>query len=220
MEKRLLASFLAGFIPLALLGLMYHPTAASQTAKRKPVKKEDVRTVLNGIWTIESTPPKQFEDMTRDFLPPGTRIQLKLEGPTRIALEEEKTDELGGDFTLLPPFIQGICATPLGEENGFGSHVCEKGQIIDPNRPVSNDAEFSFYRWSKPSDLDEVHNVFFVDQGAKLGAQFVLITLRYKGVSWKLWVRDRDTLVGRYVATLPSKDLNQQVQTWRRVKTP
>ncbi|MBO0720103.1 MAG: hypothetical protein J2P41_04735 [Blastocatellia bacterium] len=216
MKKHLMASL----IPLILSGLIYHPTAATQSVRRQPVKKEDVRTVLNGIWTIESTPPKEFKEMARDFLPPGTRVQLKLEGPTRLAIEEERKDELGGEFTLLPPFIQGICATPLGEGNGYGSHVCEKGQIIDPNRPVSNDAEFSFYRWSKSTDLDDALNIFFADQGAKVGAQFVLITLRYKSVSWKLWVRDRDTLVGNYIATLASKDIDEQVQTWRRIKTP
>jgi hypothetical protein len=216
MKKHLLASC----ILLTFLGLIYHPTAAAQNAKRKPVKKEGVKTALDGIWTIESTPPKEVAEVTSEFLPPKTRVQINLEGPSRLAIEEGRKDEFGGEFTLLPPFIQGICATPLGEGNAFGSHVCEKGQITDPNRPVTNDAEFAFSRWSKPADLEEIYNIFFVDQGAKLGAQFVLITLRYKGVSCELWLRDRDTLVGRYIVTLPSKDLEQQVQIWRRVKAP
>jgi len=215
MKKHLLASF----ILLTLFGLIYQPTAAPQTAKRRTVNKEDAKTVLSGIWTIESTPPKEVAELTSEFLPPNTRVQINLAGPTRLAMEEGRKDELGGEFTLLPPFIQGICATPLGVDNAFGSSVCQKGQIIDPNRPVTNDAEFSFSRWSKPADSEEVSNVFFVDQGAKLGAQFVSITLRYKGVTWELWVRDKDTLVGRYIATLPSKDLEQVTQIWRRVKT-
>jgi hypothetical protein len=213
--------FFASYCLLDIVGLIdYHTSTAAQTARRKNVTKEDVKTMLNGIWTIESSPPKEVAEMTSDFLPPKTRMQIKIEGPTRLAIEEGRRDELGGELILLPPFMPGICTTPLGEGNGSGAHVCEKGQIIDPNRPVSNDAEFTFQRWNNQSDTEQLGGSFFLGQGAKPGAQFVLINLRYKGVTWELWVRDRDTLVGAYIATLPSKDTEQMVQIWRRVKTP
>jgi hypothetical protein len=219
--------FLASCCLLTLLvGLHYRDKITAQTTvdkksvKKKAVKKGDVYTMLNGIWTIESSPPRDVAEFTNDFLPPGTRLELKIEGPTRLAVEEGLSDELEGKFILIPPFSQGICTTPLGESNGYGSHVCDKGRITDPNDPASNYAEFSFERWDQQPDPEELGNIFFIEQGAKRGAQFVIISLRYKGISWRLWVRDRDTLVGKCVATLPSKQLERVIQIWRRVKTP
>jgi hypothetical protein len=185
-------------------------------AKMEAVSKEDVQTMMSGIWTIETSPSVEAADLPGEFLPPGTRVQLNIEGPTRLALEEGRRDELGGEFVLLPPFLPGICATPFGEGNAYGSHVCEKGQIIDPKSPVSNDAEFSFERWEEKPDPEQTDNQFFIEQGAKRGAHFVIIYFRYKSASWRLWIRDPDTLIGYYFVTLPSKETELIVQFWRR----
>jgi hypothetical protein len=184
------------------------------------IRKKEAVSVLNNIWTIESAPPADMVESTGGFLPPGTKVQIKIAGPTRLAIEEGRTDELGGEIILLPPFPQNICTVGLGTETIFGGNLCEKGQLKDPARPVSFDSQFVFERWEHPSDTEQLDNGFFVDQGAKLGAQFVLVNPLHKGVDWQLWVRDRDTLIGSYIATLRSKETERVVQIWRRVKAP
>jgi hypothetical protein len=121
---------------------------------------------------------------------------------------------------LVPPFPQGICKTGLGSESGFGANLCKEGKLIDPDRPVSFDSKFLFEAWKRKPDPLEDDNGFFIDQRAKIGAQFVTVVPLEKGVTWRLWIRDRDTLVGQYIAILPQKRYEAIIQTWRRAKTP
>jgi hypothetical protein len=206
---------LACYCLLAMIAPM-HFTAG--IAPQTIIKKETVA-MLNSTWIIESSPPETAKDLGIDFLPPGTRLQIKIEGPTRLALEEGATDELGGELILLPPFPQGICKTGLGGESGFGANLCKDGQLIDPERPVHFDSKFLFEAWKRKPDPIEDGNGFFMDQGAKIGAQFVTVVPLEKGVTWRLWVRDRNTLVGGYTATFPKDQLEFVVQTWRRAKS-
>jgi hypothetical protein len=201
-------------------GVMAQTAAKKKSVQKKTEKKEDLYAMLNGIWRIESSSPKEVAQVPKEFLPPDTRLELMIEGPTEAALDAGQSNELEGKFILLPPFPQGICNSGLGVGNGYGSDVCENGKVIDPNDSVSNYAEFIFERWEHKTDIEQLRNNFFVKQGAKLGAQFLIISLRYRGIAWKLWIRDRDTLIGEYTAVLPSKELVGVTQIWRRVKTP
>ena len=201
---------------LAMIVPIHH---SASTAPQTIIKKETV-VMLNSTWIVETTTPGEAIELGNSFLPPGTRLQINIGGPTRLALDEGKTDELGGELILLPPFPQDICKTGLGGESGFGTNVCKDGQVADPNRSVSFEAKFIFESWKRKPDPYLSDNGFFIDQGAKPGAQFVNVCPLEKGVTWRLWIRDRDTLVGEYIATLPQKKLEAIIQTWRRAKTP
>ncbi|MBO0720104.1 MAG: hypothetical protein J2P41_04740 [Blastocatellia bacterium] len=231
--KRVLSTCGSFYLPALIIAIFCQAGIAAQTRhkqgaakaahgiEQRPVKLEavsmqDVQAMLSDIWVIETSPSFKAAELPAEFLPPGTRVQLELEGPTRLAAEEGRKDELRGEFILLPPFLAGICASPFGEGDGPGSQVCDKGQVKNPNGPVRNEAEFSFERWEDQPTPDEIDKQFFVEQGAKRGSHFLTIYFRYKGVTWNLWIRDPDTMIGYYYATLPSNESEQIVQIWRR----
>jgi hypothetical protein len=183
--------------------------------------KKDTLSILNNFWTIDGPPEKEKAEMPDEFLPPGTKFQIKVKpSPDRVIIEEEggPRDSLVGELILLPPFPQGICKTGLGEETMFATNVCEDGKVIDLNSPVSFDTQFIFERWSRKTDLDLPDNTFFKTLGAKNGAQIVTISPLRKNVSWRLWIYSNESLAGMYTIYHPSKRIEVESQFWNRTQ--
>src|SRR5262245_32646919 len=61
------------------------------------------------------------------------------------------------------------------------------------------------------------NRVFYLVEGMKPGDQLVYIDAINKGATWKLWIRDRDTMIGECFLQYNSKEPDLLLQTWRRV---
>jgi hypothetical protein len=199
----------------AVLGLMLLASLAAALKKTdKTVNRTDHRTMLNGTWIIGKDKTQSTKRKSDDYLPPGLQIQLKLLGPTRLAIDEDRTDELGGEVVLLPPFPEGICST------GLGARVCKNGLILHPGLPATFKAVFSFSRWTH-KDAEDAEGSLFVDKGAKAGALFVDISVWEKGLEWSLWIQGRDQLLGAYLVYDSDDPGGEEVpQVWRRSPQP
>lgn len=180
--------------------------------------KEKVPTMPNGTWKIDASVPATAVEVCPEFLPSGTRIRLRTEGPTRLAIEEQRRDELGGVVTLLPPFSSLLCRTGIGRETGFGANLCAGGTLPSDLRvPVEfDDAVFVFSRLDAGGVADP-DNEFFVDRGARRGARFATVFLRYKSVQWHLWVKSPNEMVSECLVHLPGKNnIDSIPMIWRR----
>jgi hypothetical protein len=211
MKRCILACYCLLF-PIALIH--YQGRATTQA-----IIKEDTLSILNHFWTIEGKPAKESAEMPDEFLPPGTRFQIKIKpDPDRVVIEEEsgERDSLVGELILLPPFPQGICKTGLGEETMAGPNICENAKVIAADRPVSFDTQYIFERWGRKTDPDLPDNAFFKALGAKKGAQIVTISPLRKNVSWRLWVYSSESLAGMYTIYHASKKAEVEDQFWSR----
>ena len=173
----------------------------------------------NGTWIIEATPPADALSLCDDYLPTGTRVRLSVQGPTRLAVEEARKDELGGTLGLLAPRSAALCRTGLGATTEFGTNLCKEGQLADDDRTASVDfdATLTFSRLDK-AGLDDVDNFFYTEQGAKVGAMFITVAPNYKTASWRLWMRKPDEMLAQCTAKLPGKNNFENFPlVWRRV---
>lgn len=180
--------------------------------------KEKLPTMPNGTWTIETTPPANAVELCPEFLPGGTRLRLRAEGPTRLAIEEQRRDELGGTLTLLPPFSAALCRTAIGSETSFGTNLCRGGNVpVDSQAPVSfDDAVFVFSRLDAKGVADP-DNEFFVGLGAGKGARFATVFLKNKSAQWRLWLKSANEMVSECIVHLPGKNnIDSFPMIWRR----
>jgi hypothetical protein len=173
-----------------------------------------------GTWTISHEPlPANVTKMSDDYLPNGTKLRFLAEGPTRLAVEEGRRDELGGRMILLPPISAALCGTGIGASSGFGENLCE-GPRLKPavHNPFEfNDVIYNFSELSK-QDITDFRYGFFVNAGAKPGAKLVDVTIKYKGVSWTLWLKSPGQMLSETTAYLPGKNNVVGVATrWQRV---
>lgn len=179
---------------------------------------EGDKTMPNGTWTIESTPPADAVKLCDEYLPTGTTVRLMAEGPTRHAIEEDIGNELGGTLTLLSPVTPAICTVGLGAETRFGLNLCEAGKAARPihTPAVFTDAVFVFSRLDGAAAADP-ENFFYAQMGARSGARFARVFLKYKAVEWELWLKSANAMVSRCVAELPGKDNYASFpMIWRR----
>jgi hypothetical protein len=188
---------------MALAGLAAHASAASR-------HEGAAAGMLNGTWKIETpratAPPDQSDP---GYLPVGTSLRLRLLGPSRRAIEEDRRDELGGEVALVPPIPAEICRTALTV------NVCEAGRPSDgAERPLP--AIFAFSRWTK-EDVEEAENSLFVEAGAKIGSGFVLVNVQGSGAEWKLWLYKPGMLIGQYLGIERDRSPVLLPQLWRRV---
>ena len=165
--------------------------------------------MINGIWKIETEQPGEGVRLSASFLPAGTRIELRIKGPTRAAIEESRRDELGGQALILMPLPDKICAS------GLASEVCRNGKPLDAAEQFTFDIVFSFSRWTR-KDMELPLNSFFVDHGVKVNSQFVLVSVPSLGVDWELWISGKDQMIGRHVVTTAPKRYRNVAQIWRR----
>lgn len=161
----------------------------------------------NGTWIIEATPPADALSLCDDYLPTGTRVRLSVQGPTKLAVEESRKDELGGTFGLLAPRSAALCRTGVGAGTEFGTNLCKDGRLADDDSKASVDfdASLTFSRLDK-AGLDDVDNFFYTEQGAKIGAMFVTVAPNYKTASWRLWMRKPGEMLAQCTAKLPGKN--------------
>jgi hypothetical protein len=187
---------------------------SSRKSKLKSTEKSP-QTFLNGTWKIVTTlARREVSYMSEEYLPPGTRLQIEVKPPTSLALEEGRDNELQGTITLLPPYDREICSTVFSQDLVNSPTACRDGEIIDATESVSFNTEFSFERWNRRSKFK-----LYWARGMKPGAQLVEINPVYKGATWRLWIRDQDTLIGECLLTYQSKEADILIQIWRRVKT-
>jgi len=170
--------------------------------------------MLNGSWIAEAPPPGPGSQMSDEFLPPGLKFQLRVLGPTRRAIEEQRANELGGLLRLTPPLSPGLCTT------GLAHWVCQNGEVREPTKPVTLDVVLEFWRLEDDAFNDPA-NLGFVEQGARPGAQFVSVTLSpdetgQGGIQWQWWMKNPDTLVGGYLETPARGDAEMKPQLLRR----
>ena len=171
----------------------------------------------NGTWTLTAKPPAEAVSVCNEYLPTGTRVNLSVQGPTRLAVEEQRRDELGGSFTLLSPWSSSLCSTGLGATTGFGTNLCDgvKPSAGSPAEVLFDDAVFTFSRLSA-ADAKDPENEFFAGRGARAGARFVLLTLKDKGLQWRLWLMSSNEMVSECLATLPGKNnIDSFPMVWR-----
>jgi len=192
--------------------LLIGAVAVGNTQKKQETTKRTVsRTMLNGTWVIGKGATESVQKTrSDDFLPPGLRLQFKLLGPTRLAIEENRSDELGGELTFLPPIPNDICTS------WFGKKLCKDGVVANPSQASSFDAVFRFSRWTR-KDPEQIDNQFFAEQGAKAGALVVDITFPPTGPEWTLWIEANDELLNTYIFTNSSGDKTQAPQPWHRL---
>ena len=202
--------FVRDFVCAAVIGWSMAATTFAQKGHAPlPQPKANGHNMLNGVWTIETENPVEGARLSASFLPAGTRIELRVLGPTRAAVEESRRDELGGQAKLLKPVPDKICAS------GLAAEVCSGGTPLNTAEPPSFDVVFSFSRWTR-KDLDLPLNSFFADQGARVDSQFVLVSIPSLGVDWELWINGKNQMTGRYVITTAPKRSRNVAQIWRR----
>lgn len=165
--------------------------------------------MLNGRWTIDGPQPDAKLQQSSSCLPHGAIVQLQVLGPTRLAIEEGRSNELGGQLTLIPPFPNALCSSDLG------TRVCHGGRPIEPTEPAGFDAKFVFFRWSR-KQAEDPSNFFFAAQGAKRGAHFLLIIIADAAVELELWMRHHDELIGQCMMISPTAHTRSDAQIWRR----
>jgi hypothetical protein len=183
--------------------------------------KNDTK-MLNGIWKIEATPPsKPGGTLGEEYLPTGTRLRLLVQGPTAVAMEENRTDELFVTVGVLPPWTPALCHTGIGASTTFGANLCgEDGSPLAPKGDASLDFEGSatFSRLTA-KQLEDQDEIFFTELGAKVGARLMTINLKYKGVVWNLWMKSPDLMIGEaYVQGTKRNDVDSYPMYWRREK--
>jgi hypothetical protein len=200
-------------VQLAVLLLISTLIFASSEAKAKDSKND----MINGTWIIEATPPVNAVKLCDEYLPTSTRIRFQILGPTRLAVEEERTDELGGTVELIPPISAALCSVGLGQSTEFGSNLCSNGQpIVDDKKTVQFDADFTFFRLTN-ADLEDVDNLFFSEQGAHEGAKMVTVSVNYKAVQWNIWMRSINEMISECLVVLPGKNnVDSFPMIWRR----
>lgn len=191
--------------------------AALALGARGVAQAKDNATMPNGTWTLSAAAPAEAVSLCNEYLPTGTRVRLVVEGPTRQALEESRRDELGGSFTLLPPWPSALCTTGLGATTGFGSNLCDGGRprANSTAEVVFDDSVFTFSRLSA-ANTKHPDNEFFASRGARAGARFMLLTLKDKGLQWRLWLKSSNEMVGECLVTLPGKNnIDSFSMIWR-----
>jgi hypothetical protein len=182
--------------------------------KTTPHKRTATREMLNGTWAIEvDKPPSTVQTKTADFLPAGLKLQIKLLGPTRLALEENRHDELGGKIVFLPPIPNEICST------FFGTRLCKDSVELNSEQPFHSDAVLRFSTWTR-NDPEEIDNLFFASQGARAGSLFVNISLLPFGPEYTLWIKDRSELMSTYTFEDSVGNAKEIPIRWHRVPEP
>jgi hypothetical protein len=188
------------------------------TPEASATQSEGTKTMPNGTWMIKSTPPADAVKLCDEYLPTGTTLRLVAEGPTRRAIEEDINNELGGTLTLLSPVTPAICSVGLGAATSFGLNLCERGNASGQTHTplVFTDAIFVFSRLDAAA-AENPENFFYTQMGARSGARFARVLLKYKAVEWELWLRSANEMVSRCVADLPGKDkVVSFPMIWRR----
>jgi len=204
-----------------IVAVNYQAAIAQTHVQRKLQTARIKYTDLNGIWKIETElPKKEVMYQEEEYLPPDTLLKLEIMPPDRLAIQEGKGNELEGSVTLLPPYTQEICKTVFSQELVNSPTACRGGEIVDPGNSVSFNADFVFDRWNSRMSRKGPNKLFYLVGGMKPGDQLVHIDAIYKGATWKLWIRDRDTMIGECLLQYNSKEADLLLQTWRRVKTP
>ncbi len=161
-----------------------------------------------GVWTIDCQPLEPGDDPGVDFLPRGTVVGFHLRGPTRLAIEEDRADEIGGVVRLHPPLPDGLISGPLGRKLG-----------LTPTHPSARlwlafDATFIIWRWDAAAQ-DDPANIFFVEQGATVAAVFLTVLAPRIGVEWELWYQSPEKLLGHVLIDNKSGDTRSTSQIWR-----
>ena len=176
-----------------------------------------IKDMINGIWIVETMSPINAVELCDEYLPTGTRIRFQILGPTRLAIEEQRVDELGGVVELAPPISSKLCGVGLGQTTVFGNNLCQSGQLRESDEiSGSFEADFVFSRMTK-LDLESIDNIFFAEQGARVGANLVTVTVNYKAVQWDLWLRSTSEMVSECVFVLPGKNnIDSFPMIWRR----
>ena len=149
-----------------------------------------------GRWTIDASVVEQAAALCPEYLPTGTVIDLALDGVGRSGFEAGTDNELEGRMTLLPPLVQPLCATKLGQWTRAGRNLCGRSdnKLREAASPFEFPASFTFWRLA-----DEPSDIFFTELGAKKGSGMVLITIPHKTVEWQLWLRSQNELVAQCV---------------------
>lgn len=199
-----------GVSSLALLVVLFLSHDTSLAAERAPA-------MPNGTWVIDTKSPADVVEFCREYLPAGTKLQLRVGGPTRRAIEEDLDDELGGTLRLLSPVTDAICRTGIGAETGPSPNLCSEGRPDPDAQAEFDDAIFVFSRLDEHGVAD-VTNGFFVQRGAKVGSRFVSLLLKHKGIQWDLWLRSPDEMLSKGVYDGPGKE-NFKIfpLIWRRI---
>lgn len=181
---------------------------------------EDITSIIRiGTWVIAAEPPAGAESVCDEHLPSGTRLRVHVDGPSRLAIEEDRHNELRGRLWLLGPHKPAICRTGLGSTTGFGVNVCTLE--LHPRPDLPRDVEFdglgvTFSRWST-KDAKASDNEFFAALGAKAGARFALLNLKDKGLGWTLWLKSANEMVSECMVKLPGKNnIDSFPMVWRR----
>ena len=197
-------------------------TALSAAAMAAQPPRQDTPKMPSGIWTVESKPPANAVSFCSGYLPPGTRVQIQVEGPTRRAVEEDIKNQLGVTLSLLPPLSPALCKLGIGEPFADTPRLCDGGSLaVDANQPlVFDDAVIDFRRLSV-QDIASREHEFYTDLGAKRGSRFALMFLWQRAVDWDLWLQSPDRMVSECTVTLPGKNnIDSFPMVWRRQPGP
>lgn len=160
-----------------------------------------------GTWVIDNTPPSGAVKLCDEYLPAGATLKFQIDGPTRLAIEEQRRNELGGSLILLPQISPVLCMTGIGEESEFGNNLCKNSKLTTaPDHSfVFENTVFIFDKLTT-TDISKPENLFFTDLGARKNANFATIFIQYKSVAWRLWLRSSDQMISECLAQLPGKN--------------
>jgi hypothetical protein len=74
---------------------------------------------------------------------------------------------------------------------------------------------------SSKTDVDTLNGAWIVEATPPADAKFVTVSLKYKGIEWRLWMRKPGEMVGEGLASMPGKNNVASVPTtWRRQPGP
>ncbi|TXH40449.1 MAG: hypothetical protein E6Q92_07865 [Burkholderiaceae bacterium] len=206
--RQCLAWMAACFMMWPAAGLV---SAAPAAAAAKAQLKDKM---LDGTWIIDMDAWPEGPGRCSAYLPPGTRLRVQVLGPNRLALEEGRSNELGGLLTLLPAWPEGLCQTALGQQLGGGAACANEAAARQ--HAWRFDVDLTFEKLDAKA-MAEVDQAFLREQGAKAGARTVLMVPKQSNVAWRLWLRHPDEMVAQCVMSGPGDDVQSVPMRWKRV---
>jgi hypothetical protein len=191
---------------LALLALDAAAASVPQGKRPDPMP--------NGTWKITGTPPHDGKTSI-EYLPPGTRIRLLIQGPSTRAVTDDIGNELVAQAAVVSAITPELCRSGLGQDSMFGANICGPDGRPLPAKdghPVDFEGIAAFTRVK-----GGVADSFFTAQGARPGAGLMTISFKDKGLVWQFWLKSPSELISRaFVAGPGEDDVVDFPQVWRK----
>lgn len=163
--------------------------------------------MLNGTWRIYVDAPGTPDPDDKGHLPNGTLVTFELLGPTRLADEEERTDECSATMAIRFPDEVAPQARATTENNALPTGKVRRESGLQ-------DVTFRVHIWTA-EDVTRLENAALVAAGAGPGARLVTV-MAPDGTEFEVWLHGRDTMLGACLVRGQGADVAHVAQHWTR----